>query len=43
MWDRRVVAKMEKCVGNFPLEASVMILSGHLQVYMVQIMTMTGE
>jgi hypothetical protein len=43
MWERRVVAKMEKCVGHFPLEVSVMILSGHLRVYMVQIMTMTGE
>jgi hypothetical protein len=35
MWDRRVVEKIEDCVGRFYivlLEVSVIILSGHLLI-----------
>jgi hypothetical protein len=44
-WYRRVVEKMKDCVGRFSIACSFRSvcydLSGHLQVYMVQIMTMT--
>jgi hypothetical protein len=47
LWDRRVVEKIEKFVGTntvaFFFEVSVIILSGFLLVFMVQMMIMIGN